>query len=119
MVYLGSSACIIALCGFSSSVTVQAAYNTAIAMAVQAMYRPFPGRVKLHPVRFLCRPGQRGGPWRHRPRRSLVAAQGGGPPIWAGGGAGESWEGPGERAIVADRFQNFKVAVKVAGKLQP
>lgn len=42
---------IVGLCGLSSDVTEWTVHNTAIARAVQAMYRPFSRGGKLHHVR--------------------------------------------------------------------
>ena len=85
---------------------------------LQGRYKPrtssFPGVAKLHRARDFVPPWTA---WRGRggigPGGSWVAAQGVDPPIWAGYGRGG---GPGERCIVADRFQNFIVAAKVAEK---
>lgn len=44
------SAYIIGLCGLASAVTSWVVHNTAIARAVQSLYRPFSGRGKLHHV---------------------------------------------------------------------
>lgn len=87
----------------------------------------FPGVASLHHVRDFAPPWAAWRAVEHRPRRS--AAQGADPPIWSGicrmagaGGSGQSMRelgAPGERGIVADRFQNFIVAAKVARKSLP
>lgn len=86
------------------------------------MYRPFSRCGKLHHVRDFMPPwaawrGRGGIGSGGRPAdlgRDLQEGRAGG----AGQGRGEQG-GPGERGIVADRFQNFIVAAIVARKLQP
>lgn len=50
---------------------------------LQGRYKPctgrFPGVARCTTSGILCRPGQRGGQWRHRPMRSGVAVQVGRP----------------------------------------
>ena len=91
------------------------------------MYRPFSRRGKLHHVldfvpswaAWRGRGGIRSGGHGFRPRVGRPAdlvrdlREGRGRGFWAGQGRGSGMR---ERVIVADRFQNFIVAAKVAEK---